>query len=542
MVTGLFFLNSSREGLKHYTLDVQPEVIVGIAQPPYTALQFISDNNQHVHAHSYAVFGEANYSFTPAWKFTLGGRFTKEDKAGHSEVYDTSGLSPDLAATYSHSWSAFNPGHTVLPAEHAVLGLCDHRKRLQERRIRYERPHQPGLGDAVSTGKSGQLRTRRQSDGPRQAADRQRRGLLCEIHRSAGSGISEPPIRHGVMRALRNPGLRVGSTFNALSWLTLMGNYSYMNAKYTRYVQGDGSYLREIKSLRRQVSLHAGRRCPFRVASIGGGEVRSGATSPTKGKILRERKQRLFVHYQQHPDFRSREPACELDVAGEVWAVSLWANNVNNKRYIINAVDLTAFYATVPEFLATERPETTSTKCMSATGMRQECSAYRLPTDTRGRASEMASSFCGINYRLFSFGWLCCRQYRHHRPARSAARLHVYHSRPTRLRSQSEDYQAIRTGCGVRVYIACLAASARITMDSLEARRRRQKHSPLRIKPARSQSRISPTPAIPCSSSTGARHVGAHQHPQPGLWGWRGYRGVECRASCRKQPSGYTLT
>src|SRR5258708_8780116 len=112
-VAGLFFLNSSGEGLKHYTLNVQPDVIVGIAQPPYTALQFISDNNQHVHAHSYAVFGEANYSFTPAWKFTLGGRFTKEDKAGHSEVYDTSGLSPDLAATYSHSWNAFNPKATL---------------------------------------------------------------------------------------------------------------------------------------------------------------------------------------------------------------------------------------------------------------------------------------------------------------------------------------------------------------------------------------------------------------------------------------------
>jgi outer membrane receptor protein involved in Fe transport len=38
----------------------------------------------------------------------------------------------------------------------------------------------------------------------------------------------------------------------------------------------------------------------------------------------------------------------------EVWAISLWANNVNDKRYIINAVDLTAFYATPTEFLATD--------------------------------------------------------------------------------------------------------------------------------------------------------------------------------------------
>ena len=40
--------------------------------------------------------------------------------------------------------------------------------------------------------------------------------------------------------------------------------------------------------------------------------------------------------------------------ADEAWEVSLWANNVNNKRYIINATDLTAFYATPPEFLAAD--------------------------------------------------------------------------------------------------------------------------------------------------------------------------------------------
>jgi hypothetical protein len=39
--------------------------------------------------------------------------------------------------------------------------------------------------------------------------------------------------------------------------------------------------------------------------------------------------------------------------ANQIWQVSLWSNNLNNKRYIINATDLTAFYATPPEFLAT---------------------------------------------------------------------------------------------------------------------------------------------------------------------------------------------
>jgi hypothetical protein len=32
----------------------------------------------------------------------------------------------------------------------------------------------------------------------------------------------------------------------------------------------------------------------------------------------------------------------------------LWGNNVNNRRYIINATELTAFYASIPEFLAAD--------------------------------------------------------------------------------------------------------------------------------------------------------------------------------------------
>jgi len=179
-VTGLFFLNSSREGLKHYTLDVQPEVIVGIAQPPYTALQFISDNNQHVHAHSYAVLAKR---ITP---LRLPGNSpsaaaSRRKTSGHSEVYDTSGLSPDLAATYSHSWSAFNPK----PHCTTSRARCSWPMRPSQAASR-----SGGYDTSALTNQAWRRRfnrkkvvsyeTRRQSDGPRQAADRQRRAYYAK--------------------------------------------------------------------------------------------------------------------------------------------------------------------------------------------------------------------------------------------------------------------------------------------------------------------------------------------------------------------------
>src|SRR6266403_3481917 len=177
-VTGLFFLNSNREGLKHYNLNVQPNVLAGVAAPPYTALQFIADNNQHVHAHSYAVFGEANYAFTPAWKLTLGGRFTKEDKSGHSEVYDTSALSSQGLAT------PFQPEKVVSYELGIKVTAFD--KRLIVNAAAYYAKY-------------------------------------TELQVQEFQNLQYVTGNAGVANI---PGFELEGTFNALSWLTLMGNYS----------------------------------------------------------------------------------------------------------------------------------------------------------------------------------------------------------------------------------------------------------------------------------------------------------------------------
>jgi len=356
-VAGLFFLNSNREGLKHYNLNVQPNVLVGLVAPPYTALQFISDNNQHVHAHSYAVFGEANYSFTPAWKFTLGGRFTKEDKSGHSEVYDTSGLSPDLAATYSHSWNAFNPKATLY-YQPSTLFLAYATVASGFKSGGYDTsaltnqglatPFQPEKVVSYELGvKATALDKRLIVNAAAYYAK------YTELQVQEFQNLQYVTGNAGVANI---PGFELESTFNASSWLTLMGNYSYMNAKYTRYVQGDGAVFTG-NQIPFDVKYHytVGGDVHFVSPQLAGGEIRIGGDVTYQGKKYFENENndysfitnntRISGLVNLHANWTSPD---------DVWAVSLWANNVNNKRYIINAVDLTAFYATPAEFLAAD--------------------------------------------------------------------------------------------------------------------------------------------------------------------------------------------
>jgi len=356
-VTGLFFLNSNREGLKHYNLNVQPTVLAGIAAPPYTALQFIADNNQHVHAHSYAVFGEANYSFTPAWKFTLGGRYTKEDKSGHSEVYDTSGLSPDLAATYSHSWNAFNPKATLYYQPSTLfLAYATAASGFKSGGYDTSALTNQGLATPFQPEKVVSYEL-----GVKVTALDKRLIVNAAAYYAKYTELQVQEFQNlqyvtGNAGVANIPGFELETTFNAMSWLTLMGNYSYMNAKYTRYVQGDGAVFTG-NQIPFDVKYHytVGGDVHFVSPQLAGGEIRIGGDVTYQGKKYFENENndysfitnntRISGLVNLHANWTSPD---------EVWAVSLWANNVNDKRYIINAVDLTAFYATVPEFLATD--------------------------------------------------------------------------------------------------------------------------------------------------------------------------------------------
>ena len=356
-VAGLFLLNSNREGIKAYNLNVQPDVLAGILVPPYSAQQFNANNNQHVHARSYALFGDANYALTSDWKISVGGRFTKEDKAGHSEVYDTSGLSPDLAATYSHSWKAFNPKATLsFQPSMNFLAYATVASGFKSGGFDTSATTNQGLATPFQPEKvlSYELGVKLTALDNRLVVNASTYyAKYKELQVQEFENLQYITANAGVANI---PGFELESSFNVLSWLTLRGNYSYMNAKYTQYVQGDGSVFTG-NQIPFDVKYHytAGADVHFVSPQLGGGEIRVGGDVSYQGKKYFENENNDYSFITNNTRITGLVNLhANWTSANEAWAVSLWANNVNNKRYIINATDLTAFYATIPEFLAAD--------------------------------------------------------------------------------------------------------------------------------------------------------------------------------------------
>jgi len=356
-VTGVFLLSASRDGLKRYTLNVPPDSLVGIVAPPYTALNFTAVNDQHVRSHSYAVFGDVNYALSSSWKLYVGARLTKEDKSGHSEVNDTSGLSPNLGADYSHSWSAFNP--------RATLQFEPSKKLL-------------AYATVASGFKSGGFDTAATTDAGLATPFRPERVLSYEIGGKwlalddrliINAATYYAKYKDLQVQEFENlqyvtgnagianiPGVELEVTANPTPWLTLFGNYSYMNAKYTHYVQGDGTdFTGHQIPFDAKFHYTVGGDVHFAAPRFAPGQIKLGADITYQGKKYFENENNDYSFVTNNTKINGLANL-HLSWASENdhWEVALWGNNINNKRYIINATDLTVFYATIPEYLASD--------------------------------------------------------------------------------------------------------------------------------------------------------------------------------------------
>jgi iron complex outermembrane receptor protein len=354
-VTGLFFLNSSRDGIKRFYVNVQPNTLVGQFVPPYTALQFLSVQDQHVHSHSYAAFGDANYAITSAWKISVGARFTKEDKSGHSEVNDTSGLTPDLAAVYSHSWRAFNPKATLqFEPNSKLLTYATVASGFKSGGYDLSGTTSEALGTPFRPEKVTSYELGAKLSAPNDRLVVNLAGYYAKYRDLQVQELQNLVFVTGNAGIANIPGVELEATFNPLSWLTLLGNYSYMDAKYTKYVQDPQDDFTG-KQIPFDVKVHytLGADVHFAAPRFAPGQVRIGGDVSYQGK-------KHFVNANDEYSFVTDNTKitglvnlhANWTSANQQWEVSLWGNNVNNKRYIINATDLTAFYATPGEFFA----------------------------------------------------------------------------------------------------------------------------------------------------------------------------------------------
>lgn len=363
-LVGLFFLDSRRTGDKVFNLSVAPGVIATFTPPYSTSPTFLKNDDQAVHGHDYAVFGDVAYAFTPQWKLDFSARYTVEDKAGHSEVNDTSGAPVDLpngyggniAALYSHTWRAFDPkviltyqpnSHFLAYASYATgfkSGGYDTNGSTSQKLAT------PFLPEKVTSYEIGAKLT---------ALD-DRLVINIAAYDADYSDLQVTDFNPATFASFTSnagkaniPGVEVETTFNVTHWLTLNGNYSYMDPKYTKYVEQDGTRLTGNQipfDVKDHVTL--GAEVHFVSPQLGGGEVKFGGDVSYQGKLFFQDDNSAdwsFVH-----NHSSIDGLVNLHLnwtsPDRVWTVSAWGNNVTDTRYIINAVNIKGAFGTPAEF------------------------------------------------------------------------------------------------------------------------------------------------------------------------------------------------
>ena len=354
-VAGLFYLSSHRENNKGYNVNILPGTLVSNV-PPYSTLVFDSTDDQTVFWHSYAVFGEANYALTRKLKLTFGARYTDEDKEGHDEVTDTSGLSPVLVTPqYAHRWTGFTPKVSLSyqPTPHILTyatyatgfksgGYDTSGTSIQG----LETPFKPETVDSYEVGyKVTALHNRLTVNGDFYYADytnlqvqQYNQALLQFVTGNAGRA--------------KIPGAEIEAEYDPLTWLSLNGSYTYIHSNYTTYTdQNGGDFSGNQIPFSARTHLNLGAEVHFVSQRLGGGEIRLGGDATYQSR-------RFFTDQNnEQPFIVNKTPQNGVLNLEASWTspdksleVLLWGKNVTDQRSLIYATDLTPFYASVPEY------------------------------------------------------------------------------------------------------------------------------------------------------------------------------------------------
>ncbi len=355
-VAGLFYLDAHRQQFKHYDLNILPGTLVSLVDP-YSVLVFGADKDQSVISHSYAAFGEATYALTPELELTLGARYTGEDRSGHSEVTDTSGLSPDLVVpNFYHSWSSFTPkvslsyqpnSHILAYATYSTGFKSGGFDLANETLIGLQTPFRP---EKVKSYEAGIKLSAFEKRFVLNVA-----GYYADYTDLQVQAFNQQLVTFVTSNAGRAhiPGVEVEAVANPVNWLTLNGSYSYLDPTYKRYNNGEDDFSGNQIPFDAKHHVNLGAELHATIKALGGGEVRAGGDVTFQSK-------RYFDDANETPPFvLNHTPIRGLINLHASWTsadgsleATIWGKNLTDRRYLVFGTDLTVFYATPGEYFS----------------------------------------------------------------------------------------------------------------------------------------------------------------------------------------------
>ncbi len=352
-VAGLFLLNADRHSQQEYNVHVLPGTVVSFV-PPYRALNFNTNNDQHITDRSYAAYGDVDYSFSHELKLTMGARFTYERKSGHSEVTDTSGLSPSLlSGLYAHNWTAFTPKVTLAytPTQH-FMGY-----------ITIANGFTSG-GYDTSAGSVAGLRTPFQPEtvwsyeaGAKTSLFSDKLVINGDIYYADYTNMQVKAYNSKLLQYVtanagvaKVPGVELEMFTYPFHWLSLHASYSYMGAFYTHYM-GTANFSGHQIPFDPTNQYHLGGDVHFISEALSGGTVRIGGdvSFQTRRYFEDANSDASFIHGKSGIDGLVNLHAIWYS-RNDTWEVSLWGKNITNDRYIVNSINLSPFYANIAEY------------------------------------------------------------------------------------------------------------------------------------------------------------------------------------------------
>jgi iron complex outermembrane receptor protein len=371
-LTGLFYLHADKGEVDGYTNSLNPGTVNGGSFP--VPIIGVSQNvGQAVVDQSGAAFGEVTYEIVDNLRATFGGRAQWEQKSGTSTVvadfapgnpYDA--IYPlifaNASAGYSDTWRSFTPKGMV--SYQATDGLMMY--------VSATKGYKSGGWDtsaASDYGKSGQviaqqLATPFQPEkvwsyelGGKYLSEDRRLQVNAAAFLADYSDMQTSQFnpQTGVFQTTnvgkaRARGIELETTEAPMQWLTLGLNYTYELARYTSYVQGDGTnYTGNTIPLTPKHNVHATVDADFGVPGVSGTfDIGADYTYRTVVHFLDSNAEPAFLLNQSKFDgIVNMHTTWKSD--DDLWHVSLFATNLTNRHTIVFGNDVSGFLLTPAE-------------------------------------------------------------------------------------------------------------------------------------------------------------------------------------------------
>jgi iron complex outermembrane recepter protein len=357
-VVGAFYLDASNFRVERQQWQGLPDsVLIAVLGGPGV---FANDQAQDVDLTSYAGFGEITYRFTGDFAVSLGGRYTRDEKSGHTLI--TGPLNPiiknteeDLFVPFSKSWSAFTPrvvaryeptndlnfyatvargykggGFTAgLTTAEGLATPFD-----PEKSTNYELGAKTRLFDG---------RMQLNTTVFRQDTD----DLQVRTFNSVGVSIV------GNAASARVQGLELETTTALTDRLLLTANYAYLDAEYRDFELGAADYTGNRMPYSPVHAVSLGIRTELPLAS--GATVSLASQYHYRSELELLEANNLPSRVKSETGQNLLDASMEYMSASGRWQFSLWGKNLTDEAVLQAVAEVTSFWATFEELQNGER-------------------------------------------------------------------------------------------------------------------------------------------------------------------------------------------